>query len=588
MRSPVVADPHVKGRTQAAHPLNGLSAWLEILAAAAQCAIVFGLLLLSLLYTPVFRRNGDGLGPAHVLEAMDFNRSLPSALFLGGLVLFLALVVLLSSLLAKLPRNGILVFVLAFVLIAQLTWIFTISLTSYTYPDSVSLADAAGSVLRGETSRFSPDYCTPGNMPAGCEAVPAPYSYFSWYPFQSGPMLWYMIVFKVFGIGNTIAFQILNALFITGIVAVLWWFAASLGLDRRGLATFGVLCCTCLPLLMYCAFVYTNGVGLCLVLIGALLTGKALTARSPLMAAALMVGAFLVFGIGMLFKTTYVIMMLAALIAIVLTLLRRGTRYWLLLVAAPMAWVAKTISGVSVTFLEHWSGQSFDKPMPTLSWIAIGLSRPQNGIAGWWGPTAVNTWVASNGDQQAQLGVAQDTIHTTLSTFAASPMEAVRFFTEKLTSEWSEPTFMTSIYSEIGTSSTGFGGIAGLVLDPQRNRLVLSYENVSMSGMYLLALIGVIGLIRTMFVERKQDLPFTNGTEETRTATLGAVYARSFLVVAFLGGFLCYVAWEAKGIYTLPFYLLLIPSAAYGARMLENGLDAVMPSINAWLRNRKK
>ncbi len=35
-----------------------------------------------------------------------------------------------------------------------------------------------------------------------------------------------------------------------------------------------------------------------------------------------------------------------------------------------------------------------------------------------------------------------------------------------------------------------------------------------------------------------------------------------------LGGFLCYLFWEAKGIYTLPFYLLLFPLAAYGVQTI--------------------
>lgn len=581
-RSHAHARIHAHGGTaRTAHPLTGLAAWLEMLAAAAQCAIMFGLLLFSLVYTPTFVRNGEGMGPAHLLEVMNFNKGVPSEPFFLALAAFLGLMMVMSTLLARLPRHVMFGVVLAFVLVAQLTWVFALGLTSYTYPDSVSLTDAATTLLHGDKARFSPDYCTPGNMPAGCEQLPALYAYFSWYPFQSGPMLWYILVYKLFGIGNVLAFQVMNAFLITGVVAVLWWFASALGLGRRGMASFGVLCCTCMPLLMYCTFVYTNGVGLFLVLLGALLIGKALTAHSPIAAAGLMVVAFLVLGVGMLIKTTYAIMLLAALIAIVLVLLRRGTRYWLALVAAPMAWVAKTIAGSSVTFLERWSGQTFDRNLPTLSWIAIGLSRPQNGLAGWWGPTAVNTWVASNGDQQAQLGVAKDTIRTTLTTFLNSPMEAVHFFVEKLTSEWSEPTFMTSIYSETGTSSNGFTGLAGLVIDPNRNAAVLGYENVTMSVMYLLSFIGIVGLVRTMFAERKRSLSID--ADGTAANPLAAVYARSFLVVTFLGGFLCYVVWEAKGIYTLPFYLLLIPIAAYGADMMTDGALKLI----AWAKDRR-
>ncbi|MBW3091183.1 hypothetical protein [Bifidobacterium miconisargentati] len=547
----VTVRPHLQAR---------ISAWLEILAIAAQCAIVFMLLAFSLLFTPTFTYRFHVPGPNSIMERMNFSMGLPSLGFIGGLIVFILLVLLVSSLLARMPRRGMLLFLLAFVTVAQLGWILAIDLADYQYPDSSSLMDAAASILQGRTEKFAPDYCTPGNMPTGCIKLPSPYAYFSWYPFQSGPLLWFIGIFALFGIGNITAFQIVNALMVTGITAILWWFGSALGLDRRGLAAFTALCCTCLPLLMYCAFVYTNAVGLCFMLLGALLIGRALAARSNIVSLVLLAIAFVVFGLGMLFKTTYIIVLLAAIIAIALTVLRCGKRYWLLIAVIPLTWVAKTISGLSIRFLESWSGQSFDKSMPMLSWIAIGLDHPKGAVPGWWGPNAVDTWTLSGGDYQVQLDTAKHTIQHALTGFAKSPMSAVEFFVAKLTSEWSEPTFMTGLYSQMGRSASGFSGVAGVVLNP-KGGFVLDYENVAMSGMYLFAFVGIVALVRRLFVEREQS------------HEADAVYARSLLSVAFLGGFLCYVLWEAKGIYTLPFYLMLIPLAAYGVQAALAGIS---------------
>ncbi|PWG65914.1 glycosyltransferase family 39 protein [Bifidobacterium callitrichidarum] len=536
-----------------------LSVWLEILAISGQCAILFLLLLLSLVFTPTFISRTAHPGPDSITEVMNFNTGVPSIAFLGGLLVFLALLLVISSLLTRIPQHGALLFLLAFVTIVQFGWIFALSLTDYQYPDSASLMDAAASVLQNHPEKFDPTYCTPDNMPDGCTALPAPYAYFSWYPFQSGPLFWFIGVFAIFGIGNITAFQIINALMITALTAILWRFGTFMGLTRQGHAAFTALCCTCMPLLMYCAFVYTNIVGLCFMLAGALLVAKSLSARNTLTSALLLTAAFVVFGLGILFKTTYIIVLLAAIIAIILATLRSGARYWQILVSLPLAWLAKTISGLPIRFLESWSGQSFSKTMPMLSWIAIGLNQPKGGVPGWWGPDAVNIWTASNGDYQVQLDAARNTIHSTLSGFAVSPLSGLKFFQAKLTSEWSEPTFMTSLYSQMGHSTHNFSGISGMVLNP-RGGLAMSYQNVAMSGLYLFAFIGVLAMIHGLVTGRHT------------VCDAATVYARSLLSIAFLGGFLCYVVWEAKGIYTLPFYLMLIPISAYGIQTMLTGI----------------
>jgi len=46
------------------------------------------------------------------------------------------------------------------------------------------------------------------------------------------------------------------------------------------------------------------------------------------------------------------------------------------------------------------------------------------------------------------------------------------------------------------------------------------------------------------------------------------IFTRVLLCASFIGGFLCYLFWEAKSIYTLPFFLLLIPMAACGVQQM--------------------
>ncbi|MGE4626786.1 hypothetical protein ACEWGB_11980, partial [Bifidobacterium longum subsp. infantis] len=64
-------------------------------------------------------------------------------------------------------------------------------------------------LLKGDIGQFSESYCARGATQAECvgRSIPSAYSYFSYYPFQSGPMLWYLIVFALFGTDNILAFQ---------------------------------------------------------------------------------------------------------------------------------------------------------------------------------------------------------------------------------------------------------------------------------------------------------------------------------------------------------------------------------------------
>lgn len=115
---------------------------------------------------------------------------------------------------------------------------------------------------------------------------------------------------------------------------------------------------------------------------------------------------------------------------------------------------------------------------------------------------------------------------------------------------------MTSLYSEIGDSARHFSGLGSFLLIGRGSEILLRYENVFQTVVYLLALVGLIGLIHSMMREK------AIGDHASQ------IYARVLVCASFIGGFLCYLFWEAKGIYTLPFFILLLPVAAYGIQSL--------------------
>ena len=447
---------------------------------------------------------------------------------------------------------------LAYVAVVQVIWILALNLEDYGYADAKSLIFAADELVRGDIAYFSPSYCAHHRHMVLCDthAVPEGYRYFSYYPYQAGPLLWYALVFRVFGANTIIAFQMMNAVAITGLVAALWSFAGAIGLNDEGHGAMALLTMTCAPLLMFAAFVYTNAVGFACTAVGFALVLRAFRARRTSSAYAWTIGGLLIVGVGMVFKSTYIIVLIAAMIAMVLAVLANGT-YWRLIPTAIGAGIATGMSRVPPVVLERITGQRFGRGMPMNSWIMIGLNNPPKANAGWWSGLALKAFKEADGDYQSQYAFANRHIAESLAKFGADPAYAYRFFSEKLASEWADPMFMTTYYSQLGHSRWGFRGIAGALLAGPGSGAFALVQNALQSVVYALALAGCVG----WFVS----------TARSRTMDCAMVFARVFLGVSFLGGFVCYVFWEAKGIYTLPFYLLLLPVAAYGLQCIHRG-----------------
>ncbi|MFC0265145.1 hypothetical protein [Alloscardovia macacae] len=523
------------------------------------------LLTLSLIFTVLFVRAGEA--GDRITERVDYNPATPA-----GFALFLALtaVTAIALLLAidrlrKVPRRRLLIGLLIWVLVAQILWIVAIGLVAYSYPDSRSLMDAAHILVTGDTAKFSPEYCPRGGTDPACLArkMPSPYNYFRYYPFQAGPALWYVIIFALFGSYNVVAFQVVSAVAITGLVAVLWRMGAFIGLNQTGFAAFSVLVGTCAPLLLFCAFVYPNAVGFAITMAGAWLIAEGVRGAEgsrSLRHIATLVAGFLVCGIGITFKSTFQILLLAVLAALFVAVL--ATRqYWQFGFGLLGAFGALRLSQLPTVLLEHWVGQRFGRGLPTISWIAIGLGSREGRGEGWWTGFALRAFNDTQGSYAAQSEISRQFIRERIESFSHAPGEAAGFFTRKLASEWAEPTFMTELYSKHGTSWSGFHGPADFLLTGAGSGAFLGWQDIMQCLVYVFALVGVGALL------------WSAGSSGVKAH---ALFTRMFLTASFLGGFLCFIFWEAKGIYTLPFFILLLPLAALGMQVVSQRVQAFL------------
>ncbi len=448
----------------------------------------------------------------------------------------------------RLSPRALLGAVMAWALLFQLAWVFSLNGQSFIFPDTLGLTQAAGALIDGDYAQFASD------IPIADKTGPD--HYFTMYPFQAGSLYVFVAVFSVFGVGNFAAFQVVNAVANCLAIACLVWMAKSLSRSVRVENLACVLSGLCFPLLFSCSLVYGNSLGLLgsTAALALLAHGLAQTERTPRLVFTAI--SFLAITVAMLMKSTCILF----LIAMVVLLLIEGVRSRsaaLCAVTLVCALAAYGLSGLPTKALQEQTGADFGDGMPKTSWIAMGL-RDDNplGVPGWWGLYPYNLMLQTDGDASAQNSLALASIADSLRSFAADPAAGAKFFGWKLASEWSDPTFQTLYYSSLTTSSDGvsraYGHFASSVLYGTAHKPFMQF----MDAYQALVATGALGYCVRAVRSRRRGIADA-GRGKAVNPTLAALLPASIFL-----GFCVYVLWEAKAVYTLPFFVLMIPLAA--------------------------
>lgn len=546
--------------------LSSIGAALSLCFMALAGAASTVLSILSIFSTALFKIDSpmSGVSPAFpsVTEELIFRYGLPSLRFIAGFVGLVAGILIIATLVRGIPRHRIAQFVTIFSLVASMVWVLSLNACGgFWYNDSRSLVDSAGAFLNGDLPMFEP------TAPDHGEGSPRFYLYYSWYPFQTGAMLWFTLVFAITGVGNIAGFQIINAVLSAGIAWAIWKIGERCGIGDGALRCTAVLLVLCIPLFTSSSFVYPNSAGLFLILVALLLGIQAMRSTSTKHIIALTIAAYLVATAAMMVKGTEVIFVIALTLTMVTTALLKR-RYWLIVLSCFLFMLSHVLSSLSVTIVEMATGQNFGGGLPQLSWIAIGLDVNSDALnPGWWSGSALDAYKQTGGDPSAQSAMAVQSIMDSLTTFLQNPGRAFEFFRDKLAGEWSEPTFASFYYAHL-TETQAPGRIAVTMFGSAYDRII-SFENVYQSVTYIFATVGIIASI----VRWKRSDNDTN-------------IGMTLLSLCFLGGFGCFLLWEAKSMYTLPFFLILIPSAASGLNMTAHLCGTAYARISAMLRKR--
>ena len=198
-----------------------------------------------------------------------------------------------------------------------------------------------------------------------------------------------------------------------------------------------------------------------------------------------------------------------------------------------------TLPSLPQLVYERRLGVRYGGGIPMIAWMAMGFDEG-HAAPGWYREDhTVAVFEKTGHDAAATAESAKQFLRERIAAFRADPAYARRFFSEKLRSQWNEPSYGSLWINQVFPSYSSKGALYGFLCGGGA-RHTLALMNQVQQFVLLSLLLGVIRLWQ------KKDL------------------LRCLLPLILLGGLLYHLLFEAKSQYALPYFVLILPIAAYG------------------------
>lgn len=198
-----------------------------------------------------------------------------------------------------------------------------------------------------------------------------------------------------------------------------------------------------------------------------------------------------------------------------------------------------TVSKLPQSVYEKRSGYDFGEGIPMLSWLAMGMSEG-HAAPGWYKEEhTVEAFRNSGNDPVATCEHAKTVIMERASYFASHPREALRFFSEKLRSQWNEPSYDSIWLNQVFLTYSEKGWLYTVVCD-KGAELTLSFMNQHQQLVFLGVFVALLAMLK------KPDI------------------LSCILPLIILGGLMYHLLFEAKSQYALPYFIMMLPLSAGG------------------------
>lgn len=369
-------------------------------------------------------------------------------------------------------------------------------------------------------------------------------SYFMFYPFQLGFVFICELIYRVFGTQSSMPLEIINVICVAtaylGIAKV-----TKLLFKRRAIEFVAIILLVgCLQPILFTTFAYGNIMGMMFAIWASFflikyLQGNRWTALIPS-------GVLLV--LATLAKYNNMIYLVAFVIVLIIHAIKH--KKWQSL-AFILALCICTIGASKLIILsyESRSGQKYTSGVSQTLYMDVGFQESYM-ACGWYTSIGMKTLMDNGFDLDKANEQAKQDIDKRVKEFTSNFDYGIEFFTNKILSQWNEPSYESIWVSKV---KAHYNGEPDKFVDSVYNKWLGKaldfWFNIYMQVLFLLFAGGVL----TMLLKGKLNM------------------ADILLLLVLLGAFGYHTIFEGKSQYILTYIILMIPTAAWAAvRMMES------------------
>ena len=444
------------------------------------------------------------------------------------LVIFSIVILILARYLKKIisvQRLVLIVMIYAFVI----SILFAVLRRDYVQFDPFNVIDQANNFIRENYSGLDK-----GN------------NYLYIYSHQITTVFLFQIILSLFGRATFILY-IMQSFSISYIIFMLYKISNIMFDDEDTNYLVVILSGLCFPLIFYVAFVYGLLPGMFLTLIAYYYFIKYTKYKKwyTLVISALSIN------IAILFIGNNLIHMLAIFSAAIIYLIRVRDKKVIAFIISCLFLMSASKSLI-YNYYEIKSQKTIADGVPKITWIAMGMQEGDR-EAGWWNRFNYDIMPEEDYDAKRITEISKDSIKQRAEVFKKNPRYAVDFYQRKYENQFIEPTFQSL-----------------LVTAPQRNfdneTKLEKVKDFFIKQIYFDGTHDVISFIMKVF----QVFVYVFSTIFAINIYKQKKEILTIIPVAFIGGTLFHMIWEAKSRYVFPYFVFLIPLAAYGLTIVRN------------------
>ncbi|MBR1653878.1 MAG: glycosyltransferase family 39 protein [Clostridia bacterium] len=358
-------------------------------------------------------------------------------------------------------------------------------------------------------------------------------------PHQYGLTLYFYMLSFIFNENTFLAVQILNILaLLIGFYSM--YKIVKLFYDDENISRYTMLgLLLYVPIAMYITFIYGNIIGFTCSTLAIMFEVYYLKNEKKRNIAGMLIFAALAIA----FKSNYLICLIAMIMLLMLeSFFRKKIKYIFPVIIICLSYLL-SLYGVRYA-MKTITKIDANEGIPNIAYVAMGMQEGHM-APGWYNEYNRKVYRKSKFDNEVATEKSKENIKERIEVFKKDPKYALEFYYKKTASQWNNPTFQS-----IWVNQNRKAGV-------KKNRVVNSILKNNKMGK---ALVEYMNILQSLILFGAL-MYFILNYKQIKLIEL-------IFPIVFIGGFLFHIIWEAKCQYTITYFILLIPYAVVGYKII--------------------